>query len=163
METGADDQLAAVPSQSPPLPEESEKCQSCGAEPELVFAIPLCESCRTKMARLPIPIGIKLAAAVIVLLLIFALTRIPSSISAAIAFERGQNSEQKLKFGEAESEYEKAVLAFPSSDLAHARLFVAAYRARDGGTARHEFEYLRGRRMDAKLTGEISALLGSRH
>ena len=115
------------------------------------------------MARQPIPIGIKLAGVAVVLLLLFALTRIPSSISAAIAFERGERSEQKLQFAKAENEYQKSVQAFPRSDLAHTRLFVAAYRARDGGTARHEFEYLRGHQLDAKLVGEISALLGSRH
>jgi hypothetical protein len=155
--------MAAAPSQPPPLPEEAKKCQSCGAEPEKGFAIPLCSDCRTKMARQPIPIAIKLAGIAIALLLLFALTRIPSSISAAIAFERGERSEQKLQFATAENEYQKSVLAFPRSDLAHARLFVVAYRARDVGTARREFEYLRGRRLDAKLVGEISALLGSRH
>jgi hypothetical protein len=116
-----------------------------------------------RMARQPIPVGVKLAGVAIVLLLLFALTRIPSSISAAIAFERGERSEQKLQFTKAENEYQKSVQAFPRSDLAHTRLFVAAYRARDGGTARREFEYLRGRQLDAKLVGEISALLGSRH
>jgi hypothetical protein len=116
-----------------------------------------------RMARQPIPVGVKLAGVAIVLLLLFALTRIPSSISAAIAFERGERSEQKLQFTKAENEYQKSVQAFPRSDLAHTRLFVAAYRARDGGTARREFEYLRGHQLDAKLVGEISALLGSRH
>ena len=115
------------------------------------------------MARQPIPIGIKLAGVAIVLLMLFALIRIPSSISAAIAFECGERSEQKLQFAKAENEYQKSVQAFPTSDLAHTRLFVTAYRARDGGTARREFEYLRGRRLDAKLVGEISAILGSRH
>jgi hypothetical protein len=163
VETGGNDRLAAGPSQPPPLPETSTKCQSCGAEPEQGFAIPLCQDCRTKMARHPIPIGIKLAGAGIVLLLIFALARIPSSISAAIAFERGERNEQKFQFAQAESEYQKSVQAFPRSDLAHARLFVAAYRARDAGMARREFKYLRGRRMDAKIVGEINALLGSHH
>jgi Na+-transporting methylmalonyl-CoA/oxaloacetate decarboxylase gamma subunit len=115
------------------------------------------------MARQPIPVGIKIAGVAIVLLLIFALIRIPSSMSAAIAFERGRNDEQKHQFVAAEDEYRKSVQAFPRSDLAHTRLFVAAYRARDTGTARHEFEYLRGHQLDAKLVGEISALLGARH
>ena len=115
------------------------------------------------MARQPIPLGIKIAGVAIAFLLIFALTRIPSSTSAAIAFERGRYDEQKRQFAAAENEYRKSVQVFPRSDLAHTRLFVAAYRARDSGTARHEFEYLRGRQLDAKLVGEISALLGVRH
>jgi hypothetical protein len=163
VETGANDHLAAVSGEPPPLPAEPGRRQSCGTEPEPGCAIALCGDCRTRMARNRIPIGIKLAGLAIALLLILALTRIPSSISAAIWFERGERSEQKLQFATAESEYQKSVQAFPRSDLAHARLFVAAYRARDIGTARHEFEYLRGRQLDAKLVGEISALLGSRH
>ena len=115
------------------------------------------------MTRQPVPAGIKLGGIAIALLLLLALTRIPSSLSAAIAFERGERSEQKLQFAAAENQYQKSVIAFPKSDLAHARLFVAAYRARDTGIARREFEYLRGRRLDAKLVGEISALVGSRH
>jgi len=161
VETGANNQMAAAPGQPPPLAEVTKACRSCGAESD--FAIPLCADCRTKLAQQPIPVGIKLAGIAIALLLLLALTRIPSSLSAAIAFERGERSEQKLQFALAENEYQKSVLAFPRSDLAHTRLFVAAYRARDTGTARHEFEYLRGRRLDAKLVGEISAILGSRH
>jgi hypothetical protein len=163
VETGGNDQLAAGPGQPPPLPETSTKCESCGAEPEQGFAIPLCQDCRTNLARHRIPIGIKISGIAIALLLVFAVTRIPSSISAAIAFERGEKSEHKLQFAAAESEYQKSVQAFPRSDLAHARLFVAAYRARDAGIARREFEYLRGRQMDAKIVGEINALLGSHH
>lgn len=155
------DQFATAP--NPPLSEEPKGCQSCGGKPEPGFAIPLCPDCRTKLARRAIPIGIKFAGVAIALLLTFALTRIPLSISAAIAFERGREAEQKHQFAIAENDYKKAVLTFPRSDLAHARLFVAAYRAKDIGTARHEFEYLRGRRVDAKLVGEISALLGARH
>ncbi len=152
--------MATAPGQPPPLAEVTKACRSCGAEPE--FAIPIRADCRTKLAQPPIPVGIKLAGIAIALLLVFALTRIPSSLSAAIAFERGERSEQKLQFAVAENEYQQSVLTFPRSDLAHTRLFVTAYRARDTETARHEFEYLRGRRLDAKLVGEISAILGSR-
>jgi hypothetical protein len=154
--------MAAVPGQPLPL-EVTKACQSCGAEPEPGFAIPLCADCRTRIAQRPIPVGIKLAGIAVALLLLVALIRIPPSLSAAIAFERGEKSEQRLQFGMAETEYQKSALTFPKSDLVHTRLFVTAYRARDVGTARHEFEYLRGRRLDAKLVGEISALLGSRH
>jgi hypothetical protein len=95
--------------------------------------------------------------------LVLAVTRIPSSISAAVAFERGQSAEQKLQFASAEREYQKTVVAYPKSELAHARLFIAAFRAKDGGVVRREFEFLRDRKLDLKLVGEIHALLGSRH
>jgi hypothetical protein len=160
---GANDPLAVGPTLSPPLSVESVECKACGAESEPGFAIPLCADCRTKLARRPIPFRIKLVAGVLGILLLAALTRIPSSISAAVAFERGQNDEQKAQFTAAEHKYQQAVQIFPKSDLAHARLFVAAYRARDGAIARHEFEYLRGRRIDAKIVGEINALLSPRH
>jgi hypothetical protein len=153
----------AGPSQPPSLQREAQKCQACGAEPEPGFPLPLCVNCRSQLARRPIPIGIKLAGAAIALLLVFALTRIPSSISAAVAFERGQIAEHKLQFAAAENEYQKTVIWYPKSELAHARLFIAAFRAKDGGIARREFEFLRDRKMDLKLVGEIHAMLGSRH
>jgi hypothetical protein len=150
-------------SQPSPLQQESQKCQACGAAPEPGFPIPLCAKCRSQLARRPIPIGIKLAGVAIALLLVLAVTRIPSSISAAVAFERGQSAEQKLQFASAEREYQKTVVAYPKSELAHARLFIAAFRAKDGGVVRREFEFLRDRKLDLKLVGEIHALLGSRH
>jgi hypothetical protein len=101
-------------SQPSPLQQESQKCQACGAAPEPGFPIPLCAKCRSQLARRPIPIGIKLAGVAIALLLVLAVTRIPSSISAAVAFERGQSAEQKLQFASAEHEYQKTVVAYPS-------------------------------------------------
>jgi hypothetical protein len=109
-----------------------------------------------------IPIGIKIAGVVVAFLLVIAVSRIPASLSAAVAFERGRQAESKLEFTEAEREYQKAESAFRGSDLIHARLFITAFRARDGGTVRREFEFLRDRKLDSKLVGEIHALLATR-
>jgi hypothetical protein len=75
----------------PPVPAEqsveSTGCKACGAEPEPGFPLPLCSNCRTKLARRPIPVTIKLAGALVGLLIIFALTRIPTSMSAIFGSE----------------------------------------------------------------------------
>jgi hypothetical protein len=154
--------LPPLPLPPSDAPDEEKKCRLCGAMPEPGFTIPLCVECRTRLAQRRIPIGIKIAGVLVGFLLLFSVSRIPASISAAIAFERGRLAESKLQFAKAESEYQKAESAFRGSDLIHARLFIAAFRARDGGTVRREFELLRDRKLDSKLAGEIHALLATR-
>jgi hypothetical protein len=138
---------------------ESTGCKVCGAEPEPGFPLPLCSNCRTKLARRPIPIGIKLAGALVGLLIIFALTRIPTSMSAAVAFERGLAAEKRGDFAGAEKQYQKSAAAFQKSDRVHGRLFVASYRAGDRAVARQEFDFLKGREIDSALAREINGLL----
>ena len=117
----------------PPLPAEepvaSSGCKVCGAQPQEGFPIPLCSDCRTKLARRPIPIGIKVAGAIVGLLIIFALTRIPTSMAATVAFERGLAADKRGDFAAAEKAYQKCVAVFRNSDRVHGRLFVASFKA----------------------------------
>jgi hypothetical protein len=69
--------LPPVPAENPV---EATGCKVCGAEPEPGLPLSLCSNCRTKLARRPIPIGIKVAGALVGLLIILALTRIPTSM-----------------------------------------------------------------------------------
>lgn len=150
----------------PPVPVEqaveSAGCKACGAEPESGFPLPLCSDCRTKLARRPIPIGIKLAGALVGLLILFALTRIPTSMSAAVAFERGLAAEKRGDFAAAEEAYQKSAAVFQKSDRVHARLFIASFKAGDKTVAREEFNFLRGHEIDSGLAREINGLLRPR-
>jgi hypothetical protein len=139
--------------------DESTGCKACGAEPEPGFPLPLCANCRTKLARRPIPIGIKLAGALVGLLIIFALTRIPTSMSAAVAFERGLAAEKRGDFADAEKQYQKSAAVFQKSDRVHGRLFVASFKAGDEAVAREEFDFFKGRQIDSGIAREINGLL----
>jgi hypothetical protein len=90
----------------------------------------------------------------------FALTRIPSSLSAATSFERGLGAENRSDFSAAEREYQKSLLMFSRSDLVHGRLFVAAFKAGDKAVAREEYDFLENRPLDAHIAREINSILG---
>lgn len=141
---------------------ESTGCKACGAEPEPGFPLPLCSNCRTKLARRPIPLGIKLAGALVGLLIIFALTRIPTSMAAAVAFERGLAAEKRGDFAGAEKQYQKSAAVFQKSDRVHGRLFVVSFKAGDKPVAREEFNLLKGRQIDSGIAREINGLLRAR-
>ena len=141
---------------------ESTGCKACGAEPEPGFPLPLCSNCRTNLARRPIPLGIKLAGALVGLLIIFALTRIPTSMAAAVAFERGLAAEKRGDFAGAEKQYQKSAAVFQKSDRVHGRLFVVSFKAGDKPVAREEFNLLKGRQIDSGIAREINGLLRAR-
>jgi hypothetical protein len=160
VETEESQPSATPPPLAPETATEATKCKVCGAEPEPGYPIPLCSDCRTKLSRRPIPTGIKAAAGAVAFLIVFALTRIPSSLSAATSFERGLGAENRSDFSAAEREYQKSLLVFSRTDLVHGRLFVAAFKAGDKAVAREEYDFLENRPLDAHIAREINSILG---
>jgi hypothetical protein len=103
-----------------------------------------------------------MAAIAVTVLIIFALMRIPSSLSAAASFERGLANEKKLDFAAAEEDYQKSLLTYRQSVLLHARLFIVAFKGRDKTVAREEYEFLKDRELDREIASEINSLLGGK-
>jgi hypothetical protein len=77
---------------------ERRPCASCGQPEESGRQLPLCMGCRTKLAARPFPAWIKGAAAIIGLLMIVALVKFPSALSADVAYERGLRAEARRQF-----------------------------------------------------------------
>ena len=69
----------------------------------------------------------------------------------AIAFERGQRDEAQGNYNGASAEYRKAADAFPDATLPMARLGIVRYQAGDFSGAARIFNYLVGRKADAKV------------
>ena len=93
------------------------------------YALPLCPACRTSLARAPLPLWITATGAATGVMLAIALTRFPGSLSAGVAYERGQRAERAGQYGRAVAEYEHVVARFPESTEAVARLGIAHYRS----------------------------------
>jgi hypothetical protein len=110
---------------------ESQTCAACQGAPQPRYKVLLCQGCRTKLSRKPIPVLIKGAGLLVAVALTVALTRIPGSMLGAIAFERGHKYEMQSNYKEASAEYQKAVDAFPNSSLCVARLGIVEYRLGD--------------------------------
>ena len=118
---------------APPAPAGCVNCHS----PAIVagFATPLCQPCRDKLIRHPFPIWLKGAMAFIIVLLLFALTRLPREISAAAHLKRGEKAEMHNDTAAAISEYQAAAAAYPDSPEANRKLAAAAFNAGDLATA----------------------------
>src|SRR5436309_13769863 len=109
--------------QPPPLPPLN--CQLCEKPAEPGYSAQLCSVCRTNLSKRPFPIWIKLTIISVGFIFLYALAKTPRSLSASIAFERGQRAEAGGNFATAASEYARAVEVFPTSTLAVARLGIA--------------------------------------
>jgi tetratricopeptide (TPR) repeat protein len=98
--------------------------------------------------------GAAVAAAVIC-----ALVRVPTSISGASAFERGQRDEALHKYHEAAAEYRRALNAFPDATLPLARLAIVEYKDGDYDNAAQTLHQLAGRKSDKELCAEVNSVI----
>ncbi|MBI5361183.1 MAG: hypothetical protein HZA48_11455 [Planctomycetes bacterium] len=116
-------------------------CVNCKkAPPEHGYITPLCIDCRDALSKRFVPAWIKAVASVITIVFIFALTRFPVTIDAAIAFERGKNAEKASMYRTAVREYEKAIERFPDSTQIITRLYAAYWRNNDISKATEIFD-----------------------
>ena len=111
-------------------------CVNCQS-PEIVpgFATPLCAPCREKLTRFTVPLWLKIAAAVLALMVLFAATRLPHEISADLAYQRGQQAEARGDHAGALAQYQKALALYPHSPNVLRGLATAALSAGDARTA----------------------------
>jgi len=137
------------PSVPPPLPlSENPVCNLCGGQPlSTVSQLPVCEPCRQKLIRRPLPLWIKTAAALIAILLMVAFVRFPAALWAGVHYERGQRLERAGKNDLAVAEYEEASRRYHTSTKLHLRFAVAAFKAGDIQKSAHELESLSGREV----------------
>lgn len=120
-------------------------CNNCGSLPVVEgYAVPLCSDCRSRFTNYPIPGWLKLLSVVIVAIMVFALIQFPKSISAGVAFERGQRAEKEKRFATAAKEYKKVVDIFPQSFIAKGKLFVAYVRNLQIDEAEKTFDQIKG-------------------
>jgi tetratricopeptide (TPR) repeat protein len=74
-------------------------------------------------------VWIKVTSAVILALLVIALSRFPSSVGAAVYYERGKQAEQQLRYVTAANDYKKASEHYRDSPIILGRLFLAYYHS----------------------------------
>jgi hypothetical protein len=136
-----------------------QRCHNCGGEPEPGFKLALCPDCRKRLAKKPIPWSIKVAGTAVAAAVICALVRVPTSISGASAFERGQRDEARHRYQEAAAEYRTALNAFPDATLPLARLAIVEYRDGDYNNAAQTLHQLAGRKAGKELRAEVNSVI----
>lgn len=140
-------------------------CKNCGSTDVVQgFSIPLCQECRQRFTKYPIPTAIKIFSAIIIAIMTFSLFSFPESLKAGIAFERGLRAETGKKFITAAKEYEKAVEIFPNSFIACGKLFVAYVKNHQFVEAEEAFNMINGKESsnsdEVRIIDEANAALG---
>jgi hypothetical protein len=91
-----------------PLPAEHHEpagpvCAGCeGPLYEQKGRTPICNECRERFIRYPIPGWIKIFGGAILLLMVFGLTRLPANLSAAIHQKRGERAMAEHRYATAQ-------------------------------------------------------------
>ena len=131
--------------------EEHLLCSSCGIEAaEKGYEHSLCKACRDENIKRPFSLWLRLSFFLIIILMLISLTRVPNSLSAGIAYQRGQRAERAGNYFDAMSYYEDALLRYPDSEKALSRLGVAYYYNEKIHQAAYTFDRLIGRTLSSE-------------
>jgi len=109
---------------------ERASCKECGCSCYIDESrVPLCDTCREKYLKFPIPKKILIPMAIIFCAIaVFMLIRFPSSLEAGINYERALKSIEQKNYVYAEGYLEKAYAIFPDSPEIAGNLTVSYYK-----------------------------------
>jgi len=88
---------------------------------------PLCEACREKFIKFPIPLWIKIFGGCIAVIFLFAIVKLPGNLSMGIHVEKGKKAIRQKNFLTAQKELEVATKKLPGNIEAKANLMIAAF------------------------------------
>jgi len=110
----------------------SNGCAQCGA-PDILhgYPTPLCNDCRQGFIRYPIPLGIKVFAGAILLVLVYCCFSFPRDLSLGLHIERGTKAESEKKFLTAQREFTRAASSMPNDVEIQCHLALAAFNNMD--------------------------------
>ncbi|MEQ8155238.1 MAG: tetratricopeptide repeat protein [Clostridiaceae bacterium] len=110
------------------MDDTSSGCENCGSLCiEENYKFKLCKECRDKLSKRTIPIQIKLVSILLIMIILFSLSKFLHSINMGVEYERGLRAEEALKYETALNHYINVVKEYPESDKALVRLYVAYY------------------------------------
>ena len=136
-------------------------CAQCGFPViEEGYPTPLCATCRKAFVRFPIPNGIKIFGGVIVLVLVFAMIKVPKSLSAGIHLERGKDAIDHARYATAEKEFQQVVRQAPKYTEGEEYLALASFYNGDLSTFFQTVEHLEGKNVENEdMYRELSRLI----
>ena len=134
-------------------------CANCArpSEKGLGYVLPLCNDCRTAMVNRPFPIWIFAVSAIVGLAFLIALFQMPSSLTAGIAYERGQRAEKNGQHAEAARYYAQVAKKYPESTEVLVREAVAETHAHHYPAAIEIFDKLDGKEASKEQQEEVNA------
>jgi hypothetical protein len=122
-----------------------ELCRSCGTQPVVgEQPNPLCDSCRMKFIRFPIPVWVKGFGIAVLILVLLGLFSFPKQLMTGIHMKRAENAIAKKKYLTAERELEKVLASAPEMKNAKLDLLTASYYTMDLATLVNMVNSLKG-------------------
>lgn len=160
-ETTDNVQIIESPNEHDEENEEEQGCRKCGSMAiEEGHSFPLCQECRTSMARRPVPFKIKAVFALVLIIAFASLVTFPTSLRAGVAYQRGIQAAEDKKFVTAINEYEKVLTEFPDATSVLARKFIAYYYNEQIDEASITFDKISGKKLsDRSDREELTNLL----
>ncbi len=120
---------------------------------------PLCNECRTKFIKYPIPWPIRVFAAPVLLAVIFATTSLPRNFSAAVHYQRGKEAVEHSQYLTASKELNSVIKRFPHFNEAKEYMVVTSFRNQDIPTFYSMIKDLQGMNVEEmNLYSEIKQM-----
>lgn len=105
-------------------------CLHCGTPfIEEGYATPLCQNCRSMLAKFPLPPLLLIFAAIVAVIFLFSLSRFPTVLNVLVHQERGERAEKEGKMRTAIHEYNIVLEQYPDNDVALAHSYIAYFHA----------------------------------
>jgi hypothetical protein len=134
-------------------------CKQCGGTMvEEGYDLPLCGTCRTALSCRPFPVWIGVTAGIVVLVFVFALTRLPDSLRAGSAYEKGQVAVASGNYPTAVREFARVAKLYPNSAEVRARLAIAYGRSGDRRGFVSTVDTLQDQELPERLVDEIEQI-----
>jgi hypothetical protein len=134
-----------------------EQCNGLNVEPG--YEIGLCVSCRDTLVRRPVPGWLLVTSALVLVVVLIALIRVPAALEAGIAMERGRRAEAAKDYSVAVAEYQRIVTRYPKATEARARLGISHFRAGHLSEAVATLDSLSGEKTDDDLADEVNGVI----
>lgn len=141
-----EDQSTSTPSVTPASPKA---CINCG-NPQILHGYPnaLCEECREKYIKYPIPVWVKIFGTTVLVLVVFALFSASKSFSLGIRYEKGIKAEEAKKYVTEQQIMQALVKENPDYLEAKAHLMIAAFYNGDIATATEMSQKMANQKFD---------------
>lgn len=133
-------------------------CVNCG-HPIVVegYPNPLCSDCRQSLIKYPIPVYIKIFAVLIVLVMIYSLTKLPHNLMAVVHYERGLKAAGLNDYATASREFKSTLSKEPDFVKAKFQLLISAAEELDYATVFELSNELKGQEVeDAALLSRMN-------
>ncbi len=133
----------------PPVNTEQQICSNCRQEPALEgFPNPFCEGCRNKFIKYPVPGWIYGFGAIILMVMVLSIIRIPPYISTAIELGKAQNAMKAHKYVTAQKHLKTVLQNAPAFANGKASMFIASAYNFDLEVARQMYAEMNGVNVD---------------